>query len=86
MTVKITGLSPLNVRALRETTADNAARVKLTATTATFDTSAQDALNYVNQIIASLPGRAHPKASLHAVARKLRAQVLNGQQDVPAQQ
>lgn len=83
MTVKITGLSKLNVRALRETLTD--ADVQLTATTATFPGTAAGALEMVTYVISRLPGHAHPKASLHAVARKLQAQVLNGLQDVPSQ-
>jgi hypothetical protein len=78
MSVKIIGLSKLNVRALRETM-----DVETTATTATFYGNAQQALAMVELTISRLPGRAHPKASLYAVARKLRAQVLNGRQDVP---
>lgn len=81
MTTKITGLSALNVRALRETMP----QVETTATTATFhgNTPAQ-ALEVVRKVIASLSGgNAHPRGSLHAVARKLKAQVLNGQQTVP---
>lgn len=81
MTIKITGLSQLNVAAIRET----GIPAVLTATTATFPGSPLQALHAVNEVIASLPGRAHPKASLHAVARKLHAQALNGRQDVPAE-
>ena len=71
MTVKITGLSPLNVRAIRETMSD----VELTGTTATFPGTAQESFERVTGIINSLPGRAHPKASLHAVARKLYSRI-----------
>jgi hypothetical protein len=83
MSVKITGLSKLNVAALRETYVEGT--VELTATTATFPGTAQEALTFLNALILTLPGRAHPKASLHAVARKLRAQVLNGPQPVPVE-
>lgn len=81
MTTKITGLSKSNVAAIRET----GIPAVLTATTATFPGSPLKALHAVQDVIASLPGRAHPKASLHAVARKLRAQALNGRQDVPSE-
>lgn len=81
MTIKITGLSKMNVAALRETMP----LVQTTATTATFDGNAAMALSMVELTISRLSGRAHPRASLYAVARKLRAQVLNGRQDVPAE-
>lgn len=84
MTTKITGLSALNVRALREVERPDFILVT-TATTARFDATPAEALAWVNQTIAKLPGRAHPKASLHAVARKLKAQALNGRQDVPSE-
>lgn len=75
MTVKITGLSANNVAALRETIVGFETWVEITATTAIFSTSAQDALNCVNETIAQLPGRGHPRASLYAVARKLKKQL-----------
>ncbi len=65
---KITGLSPLNVRALSETTNG----VELTATTATFPgLTPTEARRRVEAVIATLPGRGHPRASLHAVRRRL---------------
>lgn len=78
---KITGLSVLNVLALQETMPG----VTVTATTATFYGTPKQALDMVELTISRLPGRAHPKASLHAVARKLRKQVLNAPQPVPAE-
>jgi S-adenosylmethionine hydrolase len=64
-TLKITGLSPLNVRAIQETMPE----VETTATTATFH--GRDIYAHVTGVIRSLPGRGHPRASLHAVARKI---------------
>jgi hypothetical protein len=85
MTVKITGLTALNVRALEETMRPDLGLVKLTATTATFAQDAPQALATIEMTISYLPGNAHPKASLHAVARKLRAKVLNAPQPVPGE-
>jgi hypothetical protein len=81
MTIKITGLSALNVQALRETMPG----VSVTATTATFHQPVEDALIAVETVIDCLPGRAHPKASLHAVVRKLRRLLLNAPQPVPVE-
>ena len=67
---KITGLTALNVRALNEV-AD--AFCTTTATTATFYGPVETNLEVLRGIVASLPGRGHPKASLHAVVRKLSA-------------
>jgi hypothetical protein len=70
-TTKITGLSPLNVRALRETVPADLGLSELTATTATFSMDAASAHRLVATTISRLPGRGHPRQSLHAVARKL---------------
>jgi hypothetical protein len=69
--LKVTGLSVLNVRAIREVfpKAVEDGDIVLTATTATF--TADDSARTVRSVIAQLPGRGHPRASLHAVARKL---------------
>jgi hypothetical protein len=71
--LKITGLSYLNVEAIREVfpKAVEDGDIVLTATTATF--AADDAERTVRYAISQLPGRGHPRASLHAVARRLGA-------------
>lgn len=45
--------------------------VEVTRTTATFGTDARSAYAWLQGVIDRLPGRGHPRASLHAVARKL---------------
>lgn len=73
--IKITNLTTLNVRALDECLTDEEkADVSTTATTATFDMSAEEAV----ALIAAVQGRiavkrGHPYQSLAAVARKLNA-------------
>jgi len=73
MATKITGLTALNVRAIREVfplyVQDG--EITTTASTATFNMPAAEAAGLVAQAISRLPGRSHPKASLHAVSRKL---------------
>lgn len=70
MTTTIKNLTALNVRAINETITD--ARVTTTKTTATFDMTAAEAIALVGKTIDSLDGgNAHPRGSLHAVARKL---------------
>jgi hypothetical protein len=71
---KITGLTPLNVLALRETQTDlvEAGALVLTPTTATFDMTPREAWARIEETIDGIDGRGHPRASLHAVARKLR--------------
>lgn len=73
-TTKITRLTGLNVRALRESlTADEP--VAITGSTATFGMPAADAVTFmqtVMQRVADTHGtRAHPYASLRAVLRKV---------------
>lgn len=68
---KITGLTALNVRAIREVFTEPGL-VTTTATTATFHDSPQGVAALLMVTIDGLPGRGHPKASLHAVLRKVR--------------
>lgn len=70
MTVKIDHLTPNNVQAIRETLPSE--WVETTATTATFEGEAPSLV--VRGVIAGLPDRGHPRASLYAVLRKLEAQ------------
>jgi hypothetical protein len=75
-TTKITGLSALNVEAIDKTIGyTDDGLVTTTQTTATFNMPPRDALRLVEHTIASLPGRGHPKASLHAVKRRIARQV-----------
>jgi hypothetical protein len=69
MSTKITGLTALNVRALREMDV----KAELTATTATFDGRPVDALARLDAVRAQWRGsrRDHPFASTAAVRRKL---------------
>lgn len=67
---KITGLTALNVRAIQETIPPDLG-VDTTATTATFNMDTRSALALVTATIERLPGRGHPRQSLHAVRRKL---------------
>lgn len=76
MSTKITGLSALNVKALNEVWPNEgytAGAVTTTATTATFEVSASEAAAIVQTTLEAIPGRCHPRASLHAVVRRLRA-------------
>jgi hypothetical protein len=66
---KLTGLSAQNVRAISETFSESL--VTTTKTTATFRMGPVEAAELVVRAIAELPGRGHPKASLHAVRRRL---------------
>lgn len=70
---KLTGLNHLQSRALTEVFADEVERgiIVVTATTAVFRLPVDEAYKLVADAIAKLPGRAHPKASLHAVRRRL---------------
>lgn len=75
MTTKITGLTHHNVRALRELFPGSiaAGHLKVTRTTAEWKTLMPSAAAIViEEAIRINGGRAHPGASLHAVARKLR--------------
>jgi len=73
---KITGLTRYNVLAIEEVFSEHIAdgSIKITHTTAVFDCPAQEALDAVTGAMSKLPTRGHPRASLHAVARKLAAQ------------
>lgn len=75
MIVKINGLTRSNVSALREVLPEavEAGHIVLTATTATWmnATSASEALSQVDWVMGQLPTKGHPRASLHAVRRKL---------------
>lgn len=74
METKITGLTPLNVKALSEVFSESAAHgaLVLTATTATWtnDTPLM-AIFKLDKAMAELSWRGHPRHSLHAVRRKL---------------
>lgn len=77
MSTTIRNLTPNNVRALREVfdlDGDTLPVLETTATTATFYGGPAWAATMVMEEIARLPGRGHPKASLHAVLRKLKAE------------
>lgn len=76
-TTKITGLSAHNVDAIQQVSRLGVLEVQVetTATTATFHASPRAATRAVEHAISSLPGRGHPRASLHAVRRRLAAQV-----------
>ena len=72
--IKINGLTRSNVRALREVFAGAVAEgdIVLTATTATWTrASAEVALIALDTAMNRLPVHGHPRASLHAVRRKL---------------
>lgn len=75
MAVRIKRLTPLNIRALRETLPGQIANgaLVLTKTTASWPRHTPNAaLDDVNRVIAGLAGtRGHPRHSLHAVSRKL---------------
>lgn len=76
--VKITKLTKDNVRALKETMSnEQAAQVRMTATTAVFEMSAKDAaimVSYLQSQAAHDHGATgHPYKSLTAVRRKLEA-------------
>lgn len=70
---KISGLTRDNVRALEETHQDSIAsgNLVLTPTTATWAVSPSGALANLEGVMANLPTKGHPRASLHAVVRKL---------------
>lgn len=71
---KIGGLTRLNVRALREVFPQmvNDGVLVLTATTATFHGfRAEEVLKILEYVMGTLPTAGHPRASLHAVRRKL---------------
>lgn len=72
-TTKISNLTGFQTAAIRETLLEGHPSIEVTRTTATFPMPAGVALSIVNEQIARLTGRAHPKASLHGVARKLAA-------------
>lgn len=71
---KVTGLTALQVEALRLLTTTHS--VDVTATTATFHLTPADALQFVLGVkagaVADFGATGHPVASLHAVIRKVR--------------
>ena len=74
--IKVTGLTPDNVSALRElateiTSQSGVTGLELGATIATLWVKAPyEAPQAIANVIATLPGRGHPRASLYAVLRK----------------
>lgn len=73
MTTKLAGLTSSNVAALAETMDG---QVETTKTTATFPGTASEALAAVQKVLDTWGGgNAHPRGSLHAVARKLKTLV-----------
>lgn len=71
--VKISGLTPSNMRALREVFAEEIETgwiVPNSGSSATFLMAAP--ADFVAMQMERLPVRGHPRASLHAVVRKLR--------------
>ncbi|UTN93338.1 hypothetical protein SEA_WIDOW_46 [Gordonia phage Widow] len=84
---KVSSLTPSNVSALQlaaeATGADTDGRVQLTATTATYDGTATDALGWLEHARSVLVRggygqNRHPVRSLAAVRRKLEAEVQAG--------
>jgi hypothetical protein len=74
MSVKVSRLTPANIRALRDIGAEDHG-VQIAETYAVFTGSAADALAWVQHEMLELDNRTgHPYASLHAVVRKLSAQ------------
>jgi len=74
MDSKITGLTSLNVDALREVFSHNVEDgvLVLTATTATFvNETPLEVVSRLDAAMYRLPTRGHPRHSLHAVRRKL---------------
>lgn len=71
--IKIKGLTRDNTAALREVLTEEIVdgSVQVAATTATFHMD--DPAELLRTRMADLPGRGHPRASLHAVVRKLDA-------------
>lgn len=83
---KITGLTRSNINALREAcdypavTDGSGFGLHFTATTVTFlcgesEVAASVAITWLDDVMAQMPTRGHPRASLHAVRRKLAALV-----------
>jgi hypothetical protein len=75
METKITGLTASNIDALKTTSKElvDVGALELTRTTATFRDEPQAVLRYIDVTMAGLPTRGHPRASLHAVRRKIAA-------------
>lgn len=71
--VKVAGLSAMNVAALEDVFSPQIGdkTIELTKTTAVFHIDG--AAKFVREVTAAIPVRGHPRASLHAVARKLEA-------------
>jgi hypothetical protein len=71
METKITGLTKLNVEALREVFPAGIG-LELTATTATWTQETPlEAIQRLDTAMATLPTRGYPRHSLYAVRRKL---------------
>jgi hypothetical protein len=83
-TVKIVKLTYFNVKALDECREAMPSLLATTASTAEF-ADVKDAVRQVQALIHSLKGRGHPKASLHAVLRKLVALVPPASPEMLAQ-
>lgn len=87
--LKISGLTANNVSAIMETAEQLRAQpgivsIATTATTAVFEVSEpRDAAQAVANVAANLPGRGHPRASLHSVRRKLETAAMSAE-PVPA--
>lgn len=83
--VKISGLTANNVSAIVETAEQLRAQpgivsIATTATTAVFEvTEPRDAAQAVANVAANLPGRGHPRASLHSVRRKLETAAMSAE-------
>jgi hypothetical protein len=79
-TVKVMGLTGNNVDALKEVfpEAIEAGDLEVGRTVATFRMG--DPLKFLGDGIASLRDRGHPRASLHAVVRKVRTALEKGEQ------
>ncbi|MER6605720.1 hypothetical protein ABT282_07340 [Streptomyces sp. NPDC000927] len=73
--IKINKLTAMNVRALEEVMEPG--EVTLTATTATFHV--RDAGRVLSERMAPFPSQGHPRASLHAVLRKVLAASPTGE-------
>ena len=75
--VKVTGLTRLNVEALREAfPRAEGFTLKLTSTTATFtDLTAEQALYELGKAMGKMRAGHHPRQSLYAVRRKLERQL-----------
>lgn len=73
--LKLTGLSPLNVAALREVFPELIERGQLTLGKTTAEFRVAHPALLLDLTIQRLPGRGHPRASLHAVKRRIRKEL-----------